>query len=49
MVDSVGTESTILVRDVAMIPDLLPIFRHGCEIKSGSGLGKRLGINTIII
>ena len=28
--------------DVAMIPGLLPIFLHGCEIKSGSGLGTRL-------
>ena len=25
-----------------MIPGLLPIFLHGCEIKSGSGLGTRL-------
>ena len=30
------------VRDVLMIPGLLPIFLHGCEIKSGSGLGTRL-------
>ena len=25
-----------------MVPGLLPIFLHGCEIKSGSGLGTRL-------
>ena len=31
-----------LARDVAMIPGLLPIFLHGCEIKSGGGLGTRL-------
>ena len=30
------------VRDVVLIPGLLPIFLHGCEIKSGSGLGTRL-------
>ena len=30
------------VRDVVMVPGLLPIFLHGCEIKSGSGLGTRL-------
>ena len=24
------------------IPGLLPIFLHGCEIKSGNGLGTRL-------
>ena len=27
---------------IAMIPGLLPVFLHGCEIKSGSGLGIRL-------
>ena len=32
------------VHDVVMVPGLLPIFFHGCEIKSGSGLGTRLGI-----
>ena len=26
-----------------MLPGLLPIFLHGCEIKSGWGLGTRLG------
>ena len=30
------------VREVAKIPGLLLIFLHGCEIKSGSGLGTRL-------
>ena len=25
-----------------MVPGLLPIFLHGCEIKSGSGLGTKL-------
>ena len=29
-------------RDVVLVPGLLPIFLHGCEIKSGSGLGTRL-------
>ena len=32
------------VRDVVLIPGLLPIFIHGCEIKSGSGLGTRLDV-----
>ena len=31
-----------LVRDVVMVPGLLPTFLHSCEIKSGSGLGWRL-------
>ena len=30
------------VCDVVLIPGLLPIFLHGCEIKSGRGLGTRL-------
>ena len=30
------------VCDIAMIPGLLPIFLHSCEIKSGSGLRTRL-------
>ena len=30
------------IRDVVMVPGLLPIFLYGCEIKSGSGLGTRL-------
>ena len=30
------------VRDVALIPGLLPIFLHSCEIKSGRDLGTRL-------
>ena len=37
------TKSTISARDVEMISGLLPIFLYGCEIKSGSGLGTRLG------
>ena len=36
------TESTISSRDVILIPGLLPIFLHSCEIKSGCGLGTRL-------
>ena len=36
------TESTISSCDVVLIPGLLPIFLHGCEIKSGWGLGTRL-------
>ena len=31
------------VRNVVLVPGLLPIFLHGCKIKSGSGLGTRLG------
>ena len=31
------------VRDVVLVAGLLLIFLHGCEIKSGSGLGTRLG------
>ena len=31
-----------LVHDVVLILGLLPIFLHGYEIKSGSGLGTRL-------
>ena len=27
------------------LPDFISIFHHGCEIKSGSGLGMRL-VNT---
>ena len=30
------------VRDVVLVPGLLLIFLHSCEIKSGSGLGTRL-------
>ena len=40
-VDLVCT-NRVLVRDVVLIPGLLPIFFHSCEIKSGSGLGMRL-------
>ena len=29
------------VCDTVLIPGLLPIFLHGCEIKSGRGLGTR--------
>ena len=36
------TESTISGRDVVLIPGLLPIFLHSCEIKYGRGLGTRL-------
>ena len=39
----VPTES-ISGRDVVLIPGLLPIFLHGCEIKSGRGLGTRLHV-----
>ena len=35
----VPTESTISGCDVVLIPGLLPIFLHGCDIKSGWGLG----------
>ena len=31
-----------LVRNVAVISGVLPIFLHSCEMKSGSGLGMRL-------
>ena len=30
------------VNDVVLVPALLSIFLHSCEIKSGSGLGTRL-------
>ena len=30
--------------NVVLIPGLLPIFLHGCEIKSGCGLGTRLAM-----
>jgi len=45
MVDTVSTQCgrpPFPVRDVVMIPGLLPIFHHECEIKSGSGLWMRL-------
>ena len=51
MVDSVSTNQVHItykpsppfpVRDIVLIPGLLPIFLHGCEIKSGWGLGTRL-------
>ena len=43
MVDMVCTNwAPFPVRDVVLIPSLLPIFLHGYEIKSGSGLGMRL-------
>ena len=38
------TESTISGRDIVLIPGLLPIFLHSCEIKSGSSLGTRLTV-----
>ena len=35
------------IHNVGMFsPGLLPIFLHGCEIKSGSGLGTRLIVAT---
>ena len=39
------TESTISGRDVVLLPGLLLIFLHGCEIKSGWGLGTRLALS----
>ena len=36
---------SFLARDIVLIPGLLPIFLHGCEIKSLNGLGTRLGIS----
>ena len=39
------TKSTISGRDVVLLPGLLPIFLHGCEIKSGC-LGTRLGFEV---
>ena len=42
--DYVLTESTISGHDIVLLPGLLPIFLHGCEIKSGWGLGMRLGM-----
>ena len=41
-VDSVCPSPPFPVRDVVLIPGLLPIFLHGYKIKSGSGLGTRL-------
>ena len=41
------TESTTSGRNVVLIPGLLPIFLHGCEIKSGCGLGTRLVLSTM--
>ena len=32
---------------IVMVPGLLPIFLHGCEIKSGSGMGMRLGVSYL--
>ena len=37
------------VRDVVLLPGLLPIFLHGCEIKSGRGLGTRLTHTTFLL
>ena len=34
------TKSTISDHDVVLLPGLLLIFLHGCEIKSGWGLGR---------
>ena len=34
------TKSTISDLDIVLIPGLLLIFLHGCEIKSGWGLGR---------
>ena len=53
MVDSVSTNWVHVtywpsppfpVHDIVLIPGFLLIFLHGCEIKSGNGLGTRLGI-----
>ena len=41
------TESTISGRDVVLLPGLLPIFLYGYEIKSGWGLGTRLGKSLV--
>ena len=38
------TESTISGSWRILIPGLLPIFLHGCEMKSESGLGTRLAL-----
>ena len=38
----VPTKFTISGCDVVLIPGLLPIFLHGCKIKSAWGLGTRL-------
>ena len=35
------------VRDVVLVPGLVPIFLHGCEIKSGSVLGTRLRVSIV--
>ena len=35
--------------DVVLIPGLLPIFLHGCELKSGRGLGTRLHVESKLI
>ena len=57
IVDSVSTNQVHItycprppfpVRDVVLITGLLPIFLHGCEIKSWSGLGTRLGDRPIL-
>ena len=37
------------VHDVVLLPGLLPIFLHGCEIKSGRGLGTRLGVCDVYL
>ena len=51
MVDTVSTNQVRImyepsppfpVREIVLIPGLLPIFLYSCEIKSGSGLGTRL-------
>ena len=42
------TSPPFLVCDVAMFPGLLPIFLHGCEIKSGSVLGTRLQVPVVL-
>ena len=40
--DSVCTNRFVLTEFTISIPGLLSIFLHGCEIKSGRGLGTRL-------
>ena len=43
----IETESTISGRDVVLLPGRLPIFLHGCQIKSGWGLGTRLAVPNL--
>ena len=38
-------EFMISGRDIVLVPGLLPIFLHGCKIKSESDLGTRLALD----